>query len=129
MPVPSVDYRARSNLWPLNWCFILFNKRTFLKSKNKILVGSVSKSRSLPSGATFRHAPVPLIGLLPEKFEDTKGVVLSRKSKKDKYTMVKIKITKGQTMIYKTLHRKLKIERTTPVKFPSVTFVGNNAHA
>jgi putative lipoic acid-binding regulatory protein len=89
----------------------------------------VSKSRSLPSGATFRHAPVPLIGLLQEKFEDTKGVVLSRKSKKDKYTMVKIKITKGQTMIYKTLHRKLKIERTTPVKFPSVTFVGNNAHA
>ena len=66
----------------------------------------MSKSRLLPSEATFRPAPAPLIGLLQEKFEDTKGVVLSRQSKKDKYTMVKIKITKGQTKIYKRLHRK-----------------------
>ena len=48
-----------------------------------------------------------------EKFEDTKG--LSRSLKSDN-TMVKRKTTKRQTMIYKTLHRKLTIERHEPRK-------------
>ena len=45
-------------------------------------------------------------------FEDTTGVIRSRKWKKEKNnTMVKRKRTKGQTTIYKTLHRKLKVEQ------------------
>jgi hypothetical protein len=43
-----------------------------------------------------------------EEFEDTKGVIRIRKSKKDKQHNDKKKRTKGQTTIYKTLHRKPK---------------------
>jgi hypothetical protein len=43
-----------------------------------------------------------------EEFEDTKGIIIVRKWKKDN-TMAKIKSTQGQTTIYKTQHRKLKI--------------------
>ena len=40
-----------------------------------------------------------------------------RKSKKDRQHNVQMIMTKGQTTIYKTLHRKLKIEQTrTPLK-------------
>jgi len=46
-----------------------------------------------------------------EEFEDTKRAIRIRKSKKDTDdTMVKRKRTKGQTTIYKAIHRKLKIE-------------------
>ena len=46
-----------------------------------------------------------------EKFEDTKEVIRSRKLKTDRqYNGQKKKKTKGQTMIYTTLHSKLKIE-------------------
>jgi len=38
-----------------------------------------------------------------EKFEDTKGLIRSRKSKKDRQHNDQKK--KGQTMIYKTLHK------------------------
>ena len=45
-------------------------------------------------------------------FEDTKGVIRSRKWKKEKNnTMVKRKRTKGQATIYKTLHITLKAEQ------------------
>ena len=47
-------------------------------------------------------------------FEDTKGVTRSRKFKIDRQHNGQNKIkkkTKGQTMICKTLHRKLKIEQ------------------
>ena len=47
-----------------------------------------------------------------EQIEDTKGVMRIRKSKKDRQRNVQMKMTKGQTTIYKTLHRKLKIEQT-----------------
>jgi len=48
------------------------------------------------------------------KVEDTKGVIRSRKSKKDwQYNDQK---KKRQTIIYKTLHRKLKIEQHEPHK-------------
>ena len=43
-----------------------------------------------------------------EEIEDTKEVFRSGKSEN---TMAKRKRTTGQTMIYKTLHRKLKIEQ------------------
>ena len=46
------------------------------------------------------------------KFEDTKEVIRSRKSKKDRQD--KRKRIKGQTTIYKALHRKLKIEQHEP---------------
>jgi hypothetical protein len=45
-----------------------------------------------------------------EEFEDTKGVSIIRKSKKDRHHNVQKKKDKGQTTIYKTLHIKLKIE-------------------
>jgi len=38
-------------------------------------------------------------------FEDIKGVIRSRKSKKDRQYNAQIKRAKGQTTIYKTLHR------------------------
>ena len=44
---------------------------------------------------------------LKEEFEDTKGVIRIRKSKKDRQHNAKRKRTKGQTTIYKTLRRKL----------------------
>jgi len=48
-----------------------------------------------------------------EEYEDIKGVIRIRKSKKDN-TMAKRKMAKGQTTIYKTLHIKLKIELHEP---------------
>ena len=53
-----------------------------------------------------------------QKFEDTKGVVIIHKSKKDRQHNGQKKSTKGQKAIYKTLHRKLKIEQinTKPIK-------------
>jgi hypothetical protein len=45
-----------------------------------------------------------------KKFADTKGVIRSHQSKKDKQYNGQRKRTKGLTTIYKTLHRKLKIE-------------------
>ena len=48
--------------------------------------------------------------LLKKCLKIPKGVLRSRKSKTD-ITMAKRKRTKGQTMIYKTLHRKLKIKK------------------
>jgi hypothetical protein len=39
---------------------------------------------------------------LKEEFEDTKGVIKIRISKKNRNTMAKRKSTKGQTTIYKT---------------------------
>jgi hypothetical protein len=45
-----------------------------------------------------------------EECEDTKGVSESVNRRKTDNGMTKRKRTKGQTTIYKTLHRKLKIE-------------------
>jgi hypothetical protein len=47
---------------------------------------------------------------LKEKFEDIKRAIRIRKSKKKDSTMAKRKSTKGQTKIYKTLDRNIKIE-------------------
>jgi hypothetical protein len=47
---------------------------------------------------------------LKEKFEDSKAVIRSRKAKKTD-NMAKRKGKIGQTTIYKTLQRKLKIEQ------------------
>ena len=48
---------------------------------------------------------------LQEKFEDTKEISRSRKStdRRTDNAMIKGKRTKGQTMMYKTLHSKQKI--------------------
>ena len=45
-----------------------------------------------------------------EEFEDTKGVYQNRYIEDGDNTRVKRKRRKGQRTIYKTLHRKLKIE-------------------
>jgi hypothetical protein len=45
-------------------------------------------------------------------FEDTKGVIRSSKSKKNRQCNGQMK--KGQTMIYKTPYRKLKLEQHEP---------------
>ena len=47
-------------------------------------------------------------------FVDTKGVIKSRESRKDRQHNGQKKSMKGQTMIYKTLHRKLKIKQHEP---------------
>ena len=46
-----------------------------------------------------------------QQFEDTKGVIRSVNQRRIDNTMVDRKMTKGQTMMYKTLHRKLNIEQ------------------
>jgi len=51
-----------------------------------------------------------MVVLSKEKFEDTKGVIRIRKSKKDRQHNDQKKRTKGQTTIYKTIHIKSKIE-------------------
>jgi hypothetical protein len=53
--------------------------------------------------------PIHNMCCLKELFEDTKGVIRSRKSKDIQCNNNK-NITKGQTITYKTLHRKLKID-------------------
>ena len=50
---------------------------------------------------------------IKEEFEDIKGLIRIRKSKDRQHNSLK-KMTKGQTMIYKTLHIKLKIEYHEP---------------
>ena len=47
---------------------------------------------------------------LQAQFEDTKWIIIIRKSKKNRQHNGKRKRTKGETKIYKALHRKLKIE-------------------
>ena len=49
--------------------------------------------------------------LVCQRFEDTSGTIRSHKSKKTDNTMTKGKPTREQAIIYKTLHRKLKIEQ------------------
>jgi len=49
---------------------------------------------------------------MKEEFEDTKEIIRIRKSKKDRQHNGQTK--KEQTMIYKTIHRKLKIEQHEP---------------
>ena len=46
-----------------------------------------------------------------EKFEDTKGVIRSRKSKKDIQYNTQLNRTRGQTKQVKSLHRKLKLDQ------------------
>jgi hypothetical protein len=48
---------------------------------------------------------------LTKKFENTKGVIRSRKLKKDRQFNGNIKKDKGQTMVYKSLHIQLKVEK------------------
>jgi len=50
--------------------------------------------------------------IIQEEFEDTKGVIKIRKLKKDRQHNDQKK--KGQTRIYKTLHKKLKIQQHKP---------------
>jgi hypothetical protein len=57
-----------------------------------------------------------------DKFDDTKGVIRLHKSKKDN-TMTKRKRAKGQTMIYKTLHRKIKIEQNESTFFQLIFII------
>ena len=49
-----------------------------------------------------------------EKFEEPKDYSKAINPRNTDNTMAKRKRTKGQTMIYKTLHRKLRIERHEP---------------
>ena len=54
---------------------------------------------------------------MQEEFEDTKGVIRSRKLKKTHTIRKPKKMDKGTKTIYKTLHRKQKIEhKTNPTK-------------
>ena len=53
---------------------------------------------------------------ITQKTKGTKGIIRSRKSKKTDNIMGKMNRTKGQTTIYKTLHRKLKNGQHEPIK-------------
>jgi len=54
-----------------------------------------------------------------DKFEATKGVNKNRNSKTNRHYNDQQKIrSKGQTMIYKILHRKLKLGQHEPLKTP-----------
>ena len=46
-----------------------------------------------------------------EKFEDIKGVIRGRNSKKDRHYNTQLNRTRGQTKQIKTLHRKLKLDQ------------------
>ena len=59
-----------------------------------------------------------------EKFEDTNEVNISLTLKRTDNTMVKTKRTKGQTMIYKILHRKQKIGQHEPNQTPGLKYLG-----
>jgi hypothetical protein len=48
-----------------------------------------------------------------QKFEDTKGIISRKSTKKTDYAMARRERTKGQTTIYKTLHRKHKRSSNT----------------
>jgi len=59
-----------------------------------------------------------------EKFEDTKGLIRSRKSKKDRqHNGQRKQKDTGKITIYKTLHRKLMIEKHEPHLKPGRTRV------
>ena len=49
-----------------------------------------------------------------EKCEDTKGATRSCTPKDRQYNTAKRKMTKRQTMIYRAIHRKLKVEQRKP---------------
>ena len=51
-----------------------------------------------------------------KKLEDTKGVVKKAVNRRTDNTMLKRKRIKGQTTIYKTQYRSLKIEQHYPTK-------------
>jgi hypothetical protein len=53
------------------------------------------------------------IELVIKQLEDTKGAIRSRNRTRTDSTMAKRKSTNGQTTMYKSLHRKLKIMSTT----------------
>ena len=50
---------------------------------------------------------------MKDEFEDTQRIIISVNRRTDD-TMAKRKRTKGQTTIYKTLHRNLKIKQHEP---------------
>jgi hypothetical protein len=58
-----------------------------------------------------------------EKFEDTKGIIRIRITKKTRQHNTKEKVQKGQTMICKPLFRKLKNEQHELLSKPRVTHV------
>jgi hypothetical protein len=58
------------------------------------------------------HFPSEIkVNINEKRFEDTKVVISRRKSKKDRQHNGQKNKTKGQTTIYKSLHRKLKIKQ------------------
>ena len=53
------------------------------------------------------------IALVIKQLEDTKGAIRIRNRRRTDSRMTKRKSTNGQTTMYKSLHRKLKIMSTT----------------
>ena len=56
--------------------------------------------------------------VIKEKLEYMKGIIKGHKLHKGRQCSNQIDRTTGQTMIYKTLHRKLQIEEHRPHKTP-----------
>jgi len=67
---------------------------------------SVNEGRYIPEGKEY---VLLTPGTAARKCEETKGVIKSCKSEKDRQCIGQQKKDKAQAMIYKTLNRKLKI--------------------
>jgi len=74
------------------------------------------KCTSYVNGQFIEFQIVANLVPMQEQFEDTKWVIRNRKLKDSQHNGQR-KMTKGQTTVYKTLHRKLKIEQREPIKY------------
>jgi len=87
-------------------------------------VEATNRKQKQTNGGIDRHSQIcipcncsstyPLSIFVTEKLNDIKGVIRGRKSKRRQYKG-QMKKDKGQTIIQKTLHRKLKIEQHEPL--------------
>ena len=65
-------------------------------------------------GIPYYFSTATCLCLCLKNFENAKVVIRNRKPKKDRQYNGQKKMTKGQTMICKTIHRKLKFEQQKP---------------
>ena len=71
----------------------------------------------------MRRSPTENYNCWNKRFEDTKGLIRSCNSKKNRQYNVQKKRTKVQIIIFKILHRKLLIEQDEPNKNLGVNLV------
>ena len=115
--VPLECHVRQVRLYDEDFLFISTYEPTWLKSHLSLASLTCCGVGDLMKPHYLSHANNP-ISMFPwkvtrhtaERFEDIKEVIKSRISKNRQCNLAKRKRTKRQTMIYKTLHRKLKNE-------------------